>query len=652
LFDSKKSFIMIFAVAICLTLVFAQAAVVNSSEVTEEMQYEVPEMLFESEMLQEKVEKGEILPVEERVPVEPLVVGPGTLVKEEYVDWEVGETGGTLRLAALEAISHEIPITSGINFLRGVGQSTDSPALFLLEEFDYSEDYTTFTMTFKEGLKWSDGEPVTTEDVRFLIEDIYQHEEVPALMPDILYTQGDTLQEPLELNIVDERTFEVSFAEPYGFFITELASWITGYTPLVQPSHYLKQYHADYTPEEEIEPALEEYGYDEWYEVLDLKSIVHWEFNQHYAVGVPVLAPFKSVHIGTDAWEYERNPYFPMIDKEGNQLPYIDNVRVTVIGDMESLNMRVIAGEVDILTQDATLNDMPLYRANEEQGDYETRITGSINAPHALFLNHDYEYDIEDSAWQELVRDEDRKFARALAYAMDSVDINESLYFGRFDLPDLNPAEHDPEKARQLLDEAGMDEFDGEGYRLGPDGEQFVLPLTPYPGMADIINIAELLKEHFEEVGIRTDIDVMGLDIFYERKDGNELQTTLQWNDRPIWPSGMSVDYMPNFKGPWAPECQNYYFTGGDLGRQPPEDIQEFFDIHTARKKYPAESEEGMELYQQLEDWFSENLVMIYPLSGLETPNIVTNRMGNVHKEGATHDNDIQYSLPQIFIKQ
>lgn len=604
----------------------------------------------QSPMLDQEVIDNNLPSVENRIPKDPFVVGPGTLVDKEYLDWQVGQHGGTLRLAAVDGVSHEMFLALGTTILRSPGQSTEDPEPALVSSYSVSDNNQTFEFTIREDLKWSDGEMVTTEDVRFLFEDIYLNDEVPALLPDMLRTQGNPNKDPMQLEIIDEKTFIITFDEPYGWFITELASWIQDYTKLFQPSHYLKNFHADYTPEEEIKPLAEEAGFDEWYELLDQKVFPHWDLIQSFSLGVPVLTPWVPVRIDSEILEYERNPYFWKVDIEGNQLPYIDKIRVTSVSEHETLNMRVIAGEVDLLTQTATLNNMPLFRANEERGDYETIITGSINAPHALFLNHDYEYEEEESVWQDIIRDEDRRFAQALAYAIDSADVNQSIYFGMYDIPTMNTSEFDPDKAEKLLDEMGMSEFDSDGYRLGPDGEEFEFVITPSPEMPDLTVMAELYKEYFENIGIRTAIDQMGLDIFFQRKDNNQLQASLYWNDRPIWSSGISIDYMPNFKGAWAPASQEYYFQDGDSGRKPPEYLQEFFDLHDTRKEYPAESERGQELYQELENWFSDNLVMIYGLENVQTPNIVSNRLKNVPREGYPYDMDIPHSMNQMFL--
>jgi len=609
----------------------------------------------ESPMLRRLVAAGELPPVEERLPEEPFIVGPGVLNSEKWLDWEVGKHGGTVRLADLNGISHEMFLALGTTILRAPDQSTKDPAPAIVSDYTVSDDYKTFTFTIRKGLKWSDGVPVTTEDVRFLFEDVYLNEEIMEVFPSILKAQGMPNEEPGKLEIIDDYTFRITFNKPYGWFINELASWIPDYTKLFQPAHYLKKFHAKYTPIEKIQPYLKKYGLNTWQELVALKEMNHWEIvNQPYALGVPTLTPWIPVEITTDHMFYERNPYYWKVDIAGNQLPYFDRIESHSVNELETLNMKIIAGELDIVTSYAQLQNMPLYKANEERGNYRTVITGSINNPEMLFLNHDYEYDKEDSTWQKIISDPEkrRKFGRALALAIDSEDINNNLYFGMYDMPEITPAEFNPEEAKRLLDEIGMDKFDSEGFRLGPDGKRFEFIISVAAHMPDIIPMSELLKEYLENVGIRTTIDQMGIRLWDERKSANQMMASVIWNDGPIWPSGISVDYLPNHKGPWAPECWKYYSSQGKFGRKPPEYIQEFFDIHDARKRYPAQSKEGEELFQKLQNWFAENYVMIYPIGNVKVPTIVSKRIGNVVKDGYPFDRACDYGMEQLFFKE
>ena len=115
-----------------------------------------------------------------------------------------------------------------------------------------------------------------------------------------------------------------------------------------------------------------------------------------------------------------------------------------------------------------------------------------------------------------------------------------------------------------------MTERDADGFRTDPNGDRFELTITTAEISPDFLGLAELLKVYFENVGIRTTIDLIGNDLFGQRMDANELMATIHWSDEPIWGPGISEDYWPDFKGNWAPMSARYFTTNGEVGREPP----------------------------------------------------------------------------------
>ena len=607
----------------------------------------------ESPMLAALVAKGELPPIEERLPEEPAVIGPGSLIPEEWLDWEPGKHGGTMRILALGGWSVDVMLATSVNLFRGVGQSTEDPAPFLVSDYKIEDDYKKFTFTIRKGLKWSDGVPVTTEDVRFTYEDYWMNKQVQPAITSILKTQGNPWGSPMELEIVDDLTFIIRFDKRYGYFMAELTSWIPDYTNLITPSHYLKQFHADYTDEAEIEPFLKDGGFekDEWWKLIANKNINHWASFNERALGTPVLNPWVLTSYTPEKMIMTRNPYYAKVDVMGNQLPYIDTIDHIVVNENETMTMKIIAGEVDLMAEAAQLPKMTLYKQNEDKEGYRVVMTGAITNPPLLFLNHDYDYESSNSVWQSLVADSERRFGEAVALAIDFDDINKALYYGLYGEPIITPAEFDQVRASQLLDELGMDKKDSEGFRLGPDGKRFEFVITPAPLKMDNTLLAELIKEHLEDVGIRTDVNVITINLFNTQKSANELMATIHWSDQPIWHGGISVDYLPNHKGGWAPASWAYYISEGAEGRKPPTYIQEFFDLHDARKEFAPGSPEGKAAYAKLENWFSENYVFIFPTGTILGPNIVADTMGNIPKENYPYDLDLNTSAEQFFYK-
>ena len=370
----------------------------------------------------------------------------------------------------------------------------------VLKDYEVSDDQKVFTFYMREGLKWSDGEPVTTEDVRFAIEDVQFNEEIMPILPAWLHSGGNTDGTPMKLEIVDEFTFKLSFDEPNGGFPISLAiqNW-RGYADLLKPAHYLKQFHKDYAEPADLEKLIVEHDFEEdqetdWVNFFNYMDITEREISHSNAVGFPVLYPWMLKEMTKTHGFYERNPYYFKVDAAGNQLPYIDSVKSAIVQDTEVTGLKIIAGEVDFNREATALAKMPVYRENAENGGYEALLANMHVTPSDVFLNLTY----DDPVWREVVRD--LRFRQALNYAIDREEIIDTLYYGFAEPSEIIDSTLDLDKANALLDEMGM-EKGSDGFRIGPNGKRFSIPFEVQAAAPDIVPLAELLTEMWKEIG-------------------------------------------------------------------------------------------------------------------------------------------------------
>lgn len=581
----------------------------------------------ESPMLTEQVEAGTLPPVDERLPTNPTVI--------EAV--EVGQYGGTWQRAYKGPGDRWGPTKLMEERVLKWAPTEDGGMQLVpgyIESYSVNETSTEFTFTLLEGLKWSDGHPVTTEDVRFWYEDVFLN---PAIMPTIdpTFSPGG---KPLTVEIVDERTFIVKFEEPYVYFLTILAKDSTGEPSLDRPSflfpkHYLSQFNDKYASDEELAAAAAKYSVEKWTDLWGSKGIVTaWWSNPD----LPVITAWKiETPAPADIVTMVRNPYYYAVDQEGNQLPYIDRIEHKLFEQQETFNLMVVQGQIDMQGRYVSLQDYSFYKENEERGNYHT--VDWISADTWSLVPN---LTTKDEVLAELYANAD--FRQALSIAIDRELVNEVAFSGLSEPRQAAPitgspyfnaeleqhwTEYDPDLADELLDSVGLSERDAEGYRLRPDGQR--LTLVVEANDAAHSNTLELLADNFADVGIELLPRIIDRTQWDSNRDNNDFQ--MQWTpfDRlsvvPADPRNMMGSDS------YAHQYFVWYSTEGESGIEPPAD-------HPIRDMWAAwdvastagSIEEADAAVNEMIETFVTNGFVIGVVGESTVPNIVGNNFHNV----------------------
>ncbi len=202
-------------------------------------------------MLAEQVERGELPPVAERLPEDPYVVEPLE---------EIGQYGGTAQVATIrpESWGDDHMMMSLFNGIVKPDPETGELQPHFAHQIDVSDDFSSYTFHFRPGVKWSDGEPFTTEDIMFWYEDVLLNEELtPAISPHFKFQE-----EVVTVEALDKYTVRFTFAGPKPLFLQSLVH-VSG--DLFLPKHYLSQFHPNYVPEDELNRQMREAGFDNWF---------------------------------------------------------------------------------------------------------------------------------------------------------------------------------------------------------------------------------------------------------------------------------------------------------------------------------------------------------------------------------------------------
>lgn len=593
------------------------------------------EVAKEAPMLAEAVAAGTLPSLEERLPAVPFVVGPGVLLSAENVpNWAPGQYGGTLNTAhSVADWSPDVFVMLNEPLLQAPDLSVQGIQGNVLESVEVSDDNKVFTFKMRSGLKWSDGVPVTTEDVRFTWENIYGNEQlfasgVPARFRNGYSPEGDAMT----LEILDDSSFRLTATEPYGGFLRNITieGW-NGYTVLINPSHVLKKWHPDFTPIEEMADELAANNLtDEWWTLFtSQKRCENWHVTADRCIGFPTLNPWVSVPSETTGVKvFDRNPYYWKVDTEGKQLPYIDRIVSVQVEDVEMVNQRVLSGDVDFLRESTALVKVPLYKENEASGGFRTVLTDMHVDSSILYLNQTF----ADETWRKVAQD--LRFRQALSLAVNRDEIIESVYYTFASKPLVSVGEefsqHDVDRANALLDEMGLTERDANGMRM-VDGNPFTILLEHGAHAPDLSPVAELVSEQLKEVGIDLQVKQIDPNLWDQRILANELQATMFWGHDQGWDSDYSGSDSFNRTGRlW----HLWYQTNGAEGEEPPQWVKDMYALDAARWSAVSGSDEFNQLKEDTFAWSRANLPMITIVEKVKYPMIAAQNLRNVAEGG------------------
>ncbi|MEK3890523.1 ABC transporter substrate-binding protein [Bacillus sp. FSL K6-3431] len=577
--------------------------------------------------------------VKDRIPKEPKIPNE---MPAEFLSFEIGKYGGTLNTVAQSVNwDPDLFVMSNEPLLNTPGILGEEVTGNVLKDYEVSDDQKVFTFYMREGMKWSDGEPVTTEDVRFAIEDVQFNKEIVPILPAWLHSGSNTAGSPMQLEIVDEFTFKISFDEPNGGFPISLSiqNW-RGYGDLLKPAHYLKQFHKKYADEAELKKQIAEHKFEEdqetdWVNFFNYMDITEREMSHSNAVDFPVLYPWKLKEMTKTHGIYERNPYYFKVDAKGNQLPYIDSIKSAIVQDTEVTGLKTIAGEVDFNREATALAKMPVYRENAEKGGYEALLANMHLTPTDIFLNLTH----KDKVWRKVVND--KRFRQALNYAIDRDEIIDTLYYGFAEPSKIIDSTLDLDKANELLDEMGM-EKGSDGFRIGPDGKRFSIPFEVQAAAPDIVPLAELLTEMWKEIGIHVTVKTIDGTLWSTRNTANELKASIMWTHTPLY-------YMQDWgQGFWGPQWDSWWKSGGKNGEEPPEEVKEFYTLMDKMNVSPPE--EAVAIMDTLREKMGENIFYFVHIEDVKQPLIVNAKLGNITDKGTAIS--INFAGEQMYFKE
>ncbi len=583
-------------------------------------------------MLDEMVKAGKLPPVAQRLPDNPRVETPVEQVGQYGGTWRSGMVGGSDRNWMFRITGYEPLVAWDRDWTGKVIPN-------LAEEFSGNADATEFTFKLRKGLKWSDGQPFTSDDVGFFVNDIARNKDLFPSPPDWL-TVKDQVG---EFTKIDDQSFKIKFAGPYGLFLPRLAS-VYGVQIDMMAMHYCKQFMPQYNTTD-LDAQVKAAGVKSWSELfikkcgLDTEANERWQNPQR-----PVMEPWviKDPYVGgATVVTFERNPYYFKVDTAGNQLPYIDKLQISVNADVQTLVLKVVNGEIDY--QDRHINsnsNRAVFIDNAAKGNY--RLIDEKNSDMntaTISLNLTSKDKVKRAIF------DNKDFRIGLSYAIDRKAIIDSAYLGQGEPWQAGPrkesayydeklakqyTDYDVAKANEYLDKA-YPKKDGQGFRLGPDGNRISFSIMVIPALGDWLDATQLVVQYWQKIGVDARAQTVDRTLFYDRKDKNEQDATV------FEGSGGSADALlePTFYFPFWNESLfavawgDWFASGGKSGEEPPAEVKKQMDLY---RQVMASSDAAKQqaLFKQLLDISADEFYAF----GISTPGdlyaVVKNNMHNV----------------------
>jgi peptide/nickel transport system substrate-binding protein len=591
----------------------------------------------EAPMLAQLVADGTLPPVEQRLPRNPKVLQPYH---------SIGTYGGAWRRAFRGASDRFGVHTTVAEHLLEIYQQEGGDVTLIpnvAESYEVNDDATEFTWNLREGHKWSDGVELSSENAVWWYNNVYLNGQ---LAPNRRY---DNVRQQEYLTGIEANgpwSFKCFYSVPNPTLplgVVRGEAWgVIGGLNFMVPHHYLQDFHPDFADADDLNAVVQEKQVTSWTELWIGGPIGMFFFNPD----LPIVGPWPmKTTVPNELVTQERNAYYFQIDPEGNQLPYLDQITHLFFEDQETMNLRLISGEIDCQYRHVQIADYPLLKENEARGNYRVylwRADGNSGYSINTTPRDDNGNVLEEQS--AIVSQAD--FRRALSVAINRDEVNELVYNGLSVPRQASPipgspvwkqeyeeawAQYDPDLANELLDGIGLTERDRDGYRQRPDGETLVLRLDvdSSPGsVADDQN--QLVRQYWEAVGVRTIINSM------ERT----LRETVQFSDRySVIAAGIGNTAVPlafdawhgGAPGGWGRYVRTVKTQLDPLGVQPPEtdpvyELQELIDEAYAT----IDLDDAHEILKQALDIYYDQCYNIGVVGAGGVPVVVSNRMKNV----------------------
>ncbi|MDJ0515000.1 MAG: ABC transporter substrate-binding protein [Trichodesmium sp. MO_231.B1] len=478
----------------------------------------------------------------------------------------------------------------------------------LAKSWEVSEDGQTIVITLQENLKWSDGEPLTVDDVVFSYNEIYLNDKIPSSFKDILRI-GKSGALPT-VKKIDNLRVEFSTPEPFAPFVR-----YAGGLPIL-PAHPLKESVRTANSEGELN-YLTKWGTD-----TPVTEIVG---NGMYRI--KSYTPNQRIIL-------EKNPFYWRQDDGGNNLPYIENIVWQVIENTDNQLLNFRSGELDTIKVAAEM--YPLLKREEKRGKYTIYNGGPTPASSFICFNINQAKNAEGQPFVDPIKSRwfnKKAFRQAIAYGINREAMTNNIYRG-LGAPQYSPIpvtspfylspeeglkiyNYDPEKAKELLLGAGF-KYNQNGELLDSEGNKVEFTLLSSAGRKVREQMATQINQDLGKLGMKINTQFLSFNT-YVRK----LSLSRDWDAYLGGFTGGSIEPHGGYNI-WSVNGRLHTF---NQGPQPGEeeikgwkvnDWEQQIDDLYIQASQVLDEDKRKEFYGQAQQIIAEELPFIYMVNPLE----------------------------------
>ncbi len=423
----------------------------------------------------------------------------------------------------------------------------------LAESWQISDDKRRVIFTLRKELKWSDGKPLTVDDVVFTFRDVYLNPKIESGSKDIL--RVGLKGELPSVKKLDDRRIEFAIPEPFAPFIR-----FVGGVPIL-PAHILKK----------SITTTDDKG--------NLEFLSTWSLQTNPRDVVGAGAYVMESYTPGQRVILRRNPYYWRKDEQGNPQPHIERIVWQIIESTDAQIIRFRSGELD--TVGVPSDAFQLVKQDEKQGSYRVYNGGPERTMTFVGFNLNQAKNSRGKPFVDPIKSRwfnRTEFRQAVAYAINRDRIKQTVFRGLAELQNspiyfkspyyLSPEQgvkvydYNPDKAKALLQQAGF-RYNDQGELLDADGNRVEFTILVKSEEKSRVDMMNQIREDLGAIGIKANPQVISFNSILEKLK------TRDWECYVGKFAGGSVDPHGGFNI-WYSQGELHQFNQGIRSGEPP----------------------------------------------------------------------------------